>query len=253
MSKNRHGRRRSDGEAFVQTEIDVDATADAIFARYAGEQPVVVDGVRSTATYFDADYCPDLRVMKMAGRLAVAVNRRARQPNGPRPLRVSTEELMLAALLHDLGKHHEDCKPLIELMRTRNLRDHGDNEDAARKAQLLAIVRDAHCRKGPCMIERLREAGRPELHSPFIATVARRHGDDYEANRPAVSGCWWAREINIITIADDYDAMTSSGPERAYKRTPISDADAAALIRAGITTGRYEPQIAAIFLAEIVS
>jgi hypothetical protein len=136
-------------------------------------------------------------------------------------------------------------------MSTRDLRGAADDEAAARKAHLLGIVRDVHCRKGPCMIDRLREAGRPELNNPFIATVARRHGDDYEANCSAGGGCWWAREINVITIADDYDAMTSSGPERAYKRTPITAADAAALVRAGVAAGRYEPTLAQIFLTEV--
>src|SRR5688572_29890195 len=173
MSARDLRRRRSDDEEFVQTEVDIEAVANAIFARYVGEQPIVIEGTPATATYFDQDYCPDLRVMKMAGRLAVAVNRQALQ-NRPgavsnlAPLRVSVEEIMLAALMHDLGKHHEDCRPLIELMRTRDLRGGDDDDAAARKAHLLGIVRDVHCRKGPCMIDRLREAGRPELNSPFI-------------------------------------------------------------------------------------
>jgi hypothetical protein len=256
MSARQLRRRRSDDEEFVQTEVDVDAVADGIFARYVGEQPIVIEDIPATATYFDPAYCPDLRVMKMAGRLAVAVNRQALQKRDTRdvkiaPLRVSVEEIMLAALLHDLGKHHEDCKPLLDLMRTRDLRGADDDDAAARKAHLLGIVRDVHCRKGPCMIDRLREAERPELNSPFIATVARRHGDDYEANRSAGTGIWWAREINVITIADDYDAITSSGPERAYKRKPITEEDAASLIRGGVAAGRYEATLAEIFLTEV--
>ena len=255
MSAGQQGRRRSDEREFIQTDVDVDALADGIFARYAGEQPIVIEGVPATATYFEASYCPDLRVMKMAGRLAAAVNQAAltdgNQDTSPLPLRVSVEEIMLAALLHDLGKHHEDCAPLLALMRTTDLRGTGDEAAVARKAHLLGIVRDVHCRKGPCMIDRLHDAGRPELNNPFIATAARRHGDDYEANRSAGSGCWWAREINVITIADDYDAMTSSGPERAYKPTTMTDDDAAALIRAGVASGRYEPAIAEIFLKNL--
>ena len=116
----------------------------------------------------------------------------------------------------------------------------------------LGIVRDVHCRKGPCMLDRLREAGRPELNNPFIATAARRHGDDYDTNRAVGQGCWWAREINIITIADDYDAMTSAGPERAYKAEHISKERAAELIKAGIAAGRYDREIAPIFLNDVV-
>ena len=41
-------RRRSDVPDFIQTEIDIDALADEIFDRYAGEQPIVVDGVAYT-------------------------------------------------------------------------------------------------------------------------------------------------------------------------------------------------------------
>ena len=257
MGTEAQRRRRSDGEQFIQSGVDVEDTAAQIFARYAGEQPIVVDGVAASATYFDPAYCPDLRVMTMAGRLAAAINREAqRQQDGERPLlplRVSIEEIMLAALLHDLGKHHEDCAPLLELMRTRDLRGTEDEDAAARKAHLLGIVRDVHCRKGPCMIDRLREADRPELNNPFIVTVARRHGEDYDANRSAGSGCWWAREINVITLADDYDAMTSAGPERAYKRTPITREHAADLIRTGVAAGRYEPAIAEIFLRDVAA
>jgi hypothetical protein len=248
-------RRRSDLDDFVQTDLDIDTLAGEIFSSYAGRQPVVIDGVRSSATFFDPAYCPDRRVMQMAGQLAVEVNRRAMRergrPGAVLPLRVSVEDIMRAALLHDLGKHHEDCAPLIALMRTSDLRS-GDGDAAARKAHLLSIVRDVHCRKGPCMIDRLREAGRPELNNPFIGTVARRHGDDYETNRSTSSGCWWAREINVITLADDYDAMVSQGPERAYKRNPITREDAAGLIRAGVGAGRYEPRIADIFLTNVV-
>lgn len=247
-------RRRSDDEEFIQVEVDVEAAAEAIFSRYAGPQPIVVEGRLTTATYFDPAYCPEFRVMRMAGQLALAINREALRWRGTAllvaPLRVSIEEIMLAALLHDLGKQHEDCAPLIELMRTQDLRTR-DGSQTDRKAHLLSIVRDAHCRKGPCMIDRLRDAGRSELNNPFIATVARRHGDDYETNRSARSGCWWAREINVITVADDYDAMTSSGPERAYKRTPITRERAAELIRAGVERGRYETKIAEVFLRDV--
>ena len=174
-------RRRSDLPDFVQTDIDIDALAHSIFARYAGVQAIVVDGTPSAATFFSREYCPDFRVMKLAGDLALRVNQRAvaeaGRADGIHPLRVTIREVMLAALLHDLGKHHEDCAPFIELMRQTDLRGSAGSEDRARRAGLLEIVREAHCRKGPCMIDRLRDAGRPELNNPFIATVARRHGD----------------------------------------------------------------------------
>ena len=152
---------------------------------------------------------------------------------------------MLAALMHDLGKHHEDCAPFLELLKDRDLR----GEAAGRQEHILSIVRDVHCRKGPCMIDRLRDAGRLELSTPFLATVARRHGDDYEANRKA---CWWAREINVITIADDYDAITSAGPERAYRTSGFSPQDAARVLRNGAERGRYEPRITAIFITDVL-
>lgn len=254
MSAAAQNRRRSDVEEFV--EPDVDAVAQELFSRYVGEQPLVIDGTPATAMLFNPDYCPDLRVMTLAGQLAVAVNRKAQQganqPGTVRPLRVPVEDIMLAALLHDVGKQHEDCAPLLELMRTTSLRAKDDEEAGARNAYLLGIVRDVHCRKGPCMLDRLRDAGRPELNNPFIATAARRHGEDYDTNRAVGQGCWWAREINIITIADDYDAMTSAGPERAYKAEHISNERAAELIRAGIAAGRYERDIATIFLNDVV-
>jgi hypothetical protein len=99
------------------------------------------------------------------------------------------------------------------------------------------------------MIDRLRDAGRAELHNPFIATTARRHGEDYAVNRAA---CWWSREINVITIADDYDAMTSEGPERAYKPHSILLEDAVRLLRAGAERGRYEPRLAQIFIEDVL-
>ena len=249
-------RRKSDVPEFIQTDIDIDALAADIFARYSGEQRVVIDGADYSATYFDPAYCPDLRVMKLAGRLALAINRRAGderdRPDGLQPLRVTLEEIMLAALLHDLGKHHEDCAPFIDVLRDTDLRAGASSEAAQRKDYLLGIVRDAHCRKGPCMIDRLRDAGREELNNPFIATVARRHGENYETNRCTEQGCWWSREINVITIADDYDAMTSEGPERSYKARNITVDEAAALLRKGVTTGRYEPRIAEIFIADVL-
>jgi hypothetical protein len=99
------------------------------------------------------------------------------------------------------------------------------------------------------MIDRLRDAGRAELHNPFIATTARRHGEDYQANRVA---CWWSREINVVTIADDYDAMTSEGPERAYKPKNILAEDAIRLLRAGAERGRYEPRLTQIFITDVL-
>src|SRR5687767_10486550 len=105
-------RRRSDLPDFIDTDVDVDHIADEIFARYSGPQPVVVNGVPGTATFFSPDYCPDLRVMKLAGRLALHVNQRAAREansaNGVKPLRATVPGIMLAALLHDLGKQHED-------------------------------------------------------------------------------------------------------------------------------------------------
>jgi hypothetical protein len=249
-------RRRSDLPDFVQTSVDIDAVADGIFARYAGAQAIVVEGTASQATFFDPDYCPDFRVMKLAGELALRVNQRAvaeaNLPDGIMPLRVTIREIMLAALLHDLGKHHEDCAPFIELMRDTDLR--GDTtEDASRRADyLLGIVRDAHCRKGPCMIDRLRDAGRPELNNPFIATVARRHGEDYATNCNERQGCWWSREINVVTIADDYDALTSQGPERAYRPERTDAAEAVRMLRAGAARGRYEPHLIEIFIADVI-
>jgi hypothetical protein len=168
------------------------------------------------------------------------------------PLRVTIPEIMLAALLHDLGKQHEDCAPFIDLMRDTDLRGDASAEAAQRKDYFLSIVRDVHCRKGPCMIDRLRDAGRPELNNPFIATVARRHGDDFDANQASDGGCWWAREVNVVTIADDYDAVTSQGPERAYKPRNTSIDEAVALLREGVKRGRYEPAITAVFIADVL-
>lgn len=249
-------RRRSDLPDFVQTDIDVDALAHAIFARYAGLQAIVIEGTPSAATFFSREYCPDFRVMKLAGDLALRVNQRAvaeaARADRIHPLRVTIREVMLAALLHDLGKHHEDCAPFIELMRQTDLRGSTGSDDRARRAGLLEIVRDVHCRKGPCMIDRLRDAGRPELNNPFIATVARRHGEDYAVNYGTRQGCWWAREINVVTIADDYDALTSGGPERSYKQKNLSPDEAAALLRAGAARGRYEPRLTEIFIGDVL-
>lgn len=248
-------RRRSDEPDFLNTDVDVAVLADEIFARYAGPQPVVIDGVPSTATFFEPGYCPDYRVMKLAGALAVRVNHHAIRErdaiDGVRPLRVTVAEIMLAALLHDLGKQHEDCAPLITLLHKTDLRGESAKADP-RTEYLLNIVRDVHCRKGPCMIDRLRHANRSELNSAFYPTVARRHGDDYAVNRSVQQGCWWAREINVVTIADDYDAMISQGPERAYKSKALAPAEAAAILRAGIRRGRYERRLAEIFVTDVI-
>ena len=250
------GRRRSDLPDFVQTDIDVDAVAQAIFARYAGRQPVIVEGIPSHATFFSHDYCPDFRVMTLAGNLALRVNQRAvaaaGRANGLAPLRVTIREIMLAALLHDLGKQHEDCAPFIELMQRTDLRGDAGADAAQRADYLLNIVRDVHCRKGPCMIDRLRDAGRPELNNPFIVTVARRHGEDYARNYHERLGCWWAREINVVTIADDYDAITSEGPERAYRPKRATTDDAVRTLRAGAARGRYEPYLTEIFITDVI-
>jgi len=256
-------RRRSDRPDFVQVDLDIDRLAETIFARYAGEQRVVIDGIPSAATFFrsgsagapDAagDDCPEFRVMKLAGQLALCVNRRAAAGAALpiEPLRVPVADIMLAALLHDLGKQHEDCAPFLELLRQTDLRGATGAAARARQEYLLDIVRDVHSRKGPCMIDRLRDAGRDELNHPFIATVARRHGHDFDANRGATQGCWWAREVNVVTIADDYDALTSAGSERAYK-TPLSACDAADRLRAGAARGRYDAQILEVFLIDVV-
>src|SRR5688500_18289137 len=106
------GRRRSDLPDFVQTDINVDALAHAIFPPYAGPQTIVIECVPSLATFFGHEYCPDFRVMKVAGELALRVNQlavaQADGPDGIRALRVTVREIMVAALLHDLGKQHED-------------------------------------------------------------------------------------------------------------------------------------------------
>ena len=249
-------RRRSDLPDFVQTDIDIDALARSIFARYAGPQPIVVEGTPAHATFFNYDYCPDFRVMSMAGALALRVNQHAvaeaGSAEGLAPLRVTIREIMLAALLHDLGKQHEDCAPFIELMRGTDLRGDASEGAAQRADYLLNIVRDVHCRKGPCMIDRLRDAGRPELNNPFIVTVARRHGEDYATNYSERLGCWWAREINIVTIADDYDAVTSIGPERAYRSGRTNTEDAVRMLRAGAARGRYEPHLTEIFVNDVI-
>ena len=241
---------------FAQTDVDVDLLAEDIFSRYAGQQHVVTDGRPYTVTFFERDYCPDLRVMKLAGRLALTVNQHARAeqgaPDAIEPLRVSVEDIMLAALLHDLGKQHEDCAPFLELLKDTDLRGGSGDEAARRKEYLLGIVRDVHCRKGPCMIDRLRDGGRPELHNAFLATVARRHGDDYETNCHEKQGCWWAREINVVTIADDYDAITSQGPERAYRPARTDLDDAIDMLRRGAARGRYEPHLTEIFINQVI-
>ena len=256
MNSDALKRRRSDVPQFAQTDIDVDGLADEIFSRYAGDQHVVIDGKPYTATFFRRDYCPDFRVMKLAGRLAVAVSQRAAGEQGSagamEPLRVSVEDIMLAALLHDLGKQHEDCAPFLELLKDTNLRGDSSEEAARRKQYLLGIVRDVHCRKGPCMIDRLGDGGRPELHNAFLATVARRHGDDFDTNCHEKQGCWWAREINIVTIADDYDAMTSEGPERAYKASNFTQQDAVNVLKAGAEKGRYELRLVELFVSEVL-
>lgn len=256
MRASSAGRRRSDLPDFVQTNVDIDAVADGIFTRYSGAQAIVIEGIPSKATFFDPGYCPEFRVMKLAGELALSVNQRAvaaaHPPRGITPLRVTIREIMLAALLHDLGKQHEDCAPFIELMRGTDLRGDAAEEAARRADYLLGIVRDAHCRKGPCMIDRLRDAGRPELNNPFIVTVARRHGEDYATNRNERLGCWWAREINVVTIADDYDALTSQGPERAYRAGRTDAAEVVRMLRAGAERGRYEPHLIEIFIEDVI-
>ena len=250
-------RRRSDVPQFAQRDVDVDALAEDIFSRYTGEQHIEIDGTPYTATFFRRDYCPDFRVMKLAGRLALVVNQHAGveqdEAQGMEPLRVSIEDIMLAALLHDLGKQHEDCAPFLELLKDTDLRGDSSSEAARRKEYLLGIVRDVHCRKGPCMIDRLRDGGRPELHNAFLATVARRHGDGYDTNCHEKQGCWWAREINIVTIADDYDAMTSEGPERAYRPANVTPQDAVSLLRSGAEKGRYDSRLVDLFVNEVLS
>ena len=256
MGSPDRSRRRSDEPLFVQTGLDIDALAKDIFSRYVGRQHIVIDGAPYSATFFNLDYCPDFRVMTLAGRLALSVNQHAAREQGSEgaiaPLRVTVEEIMLAALLHDLGKQHEDCAPFLELLKETELRGASSAEAARRKDYLLGIVRDIHCRKGPCVIDRLRDGGRPELGNAFLATVARRHGGDYEANDCTKQGCWWAREINVVTIADDYDAMTSEGPERAYKSSSLTADDVKTILRTGVEKGRYEARIAEIFLDEVL-
>lgn len=256
MGSPDRSRRRSDVPLFIETDLDIDALATDIFSRYVGRQRLVIDGSPSTATFFHSDYCPDFRVMTLSGRLALSVNQHAAREQGSAgavaPLRVTVEEIMLAALLHDLGKHHEDCAPFLELLKETNLRGDSSAEAARRKEYLLGIVRDIHCRKGPCVIDRLRDAGRPELDNAFLVTVARRHGSDYEVNRCTKLGCWWAREINVVTIADDYDAMTSEGPERAYKPINLTAEEAVTFLRSGVDRGRYEARIAEIFIEDVL-
>jgi hypothetical protein len=250
-------RRRSDAADFVRTDLDIDVLAEEIFSRYTGAQRIVIDGTPSTAVFFRREYCPEFRVMKLAGSLALALNHRAGGDGATEDavtlMRVTIPEIMLAALLHDLGKQHEDCAPFIELLRQTDLRGSSGPDAARRKHYLLSIIRDVHCRKGPCMIDRLADAGRPELSNPFIATVARRHGDDYEINRGTKQGCWWASEINVVTIADDFDAMTSQGPERAYKIEKFSFDDAVAYLWKGVDRGRYERQIARVFIHDVLT
>jgi len=249
-------RRRNDAPNFLQTDLDIDVLAEEIFSRYADEQRIVIDGTPSAATFFRREYCPEFRVMKLAGSLALSINRYAGEGGAGdviTPMRVTVREIMLAALLHDLGKQHEDCAPFIQLLEQTDLRGAEGPDAARRKQYLLSIIRDVHCRKGPCMIDRLGDAGRPELGNPFVATVARRHGDDYEVNRSTKQGCWWACEINVVTIADDYDAMTSEGPERAYRTENVSVDQAAALLWKGMERGRYERDIARIFIEDVLA
>jgi hypothetical protein len=60
-------------------------------------------------------------------------------------------------------------------------------------------------------------------NSITLATVAWRHGDDYDTNRYEKQAAGHAD--HIVTIADDHDAMTSKAPNaptsrRATRRTP---------------------------------
>jgi hypothetical protein len=252
MTGGPQSRRRSDVPDFIQADIDIDEVAADIFSRYAGAQRVVIDGTPYRATFFERGYCPDFRVMKLAGELALRIHQRAEGKKAEirpiEPLRVTVQEIMLAALLHDLGKQHEDCAPFLEVLKETPLRPDA-GADSTRRKEYLDIVRDVHCRKGPCMIDRLRDAGHSELDNAFFATVARRHGDDYDVNRR--SG-WWAREINVITIADDYDAMTSEGPERAYRSRSLTAPEAAKVLHAGAQRGRYDRAITDVFITDVL-
>jgi hypothetical protein len=162
-------RRRSDLPEFIQTDLDIDSLADEIFSRYAGEQSIVIEGVTYATTFFEPGYCPDFRVMKLAGMLALRVNQHAiRERELVAPMRVTVPEIMLAALLHDLGKQHEDCAPFLQLLEQTDLRGSTTAEGAKRKQYLLGIVRDVHCRKGPCVIDRLADAGRRRLRAQSL-------------------------------------------------------------------------------------
>jgi hypothetical protein len=242
VSTGRLKRRVSDTPGFFREARNLDAFVEKRFSTLKGEIDISIDGVKRRAVFFTDD-SPDKRVAKLACQLAIIVNRQIR-------LRVPLEPMVYGALLHDLGKFHEDVLPLIESLEDHDLRNPSEEArvDALRR---LKLIQDTHTKKGPAMLERIAH-GRPFLKEwqTFLAMVMTRHGFGYGKNFQ--DGVRWHREINIITLVDDFDAMTSTGPERRYSKEPRTVERAVEVLsQRAANEERYERRIFNLFLSLI--
>jgi hypothetical protein len=228
-------RRRSDRLGFFEDIADVNQYVEAIFCEVKGEVELHIGGVGRRRVLY-TDESDEKKVAFLACQLALAVSKEIH-------LRESMRSIALAACLHDIGKHHEDIQPLIRTLSKDNLRDGNQ-----RRKKRLRLIREGHTRKGPVMLKAL-EVSYPWLseHQPFLDDVASYHGQDYAVN--VRRRIWSALEINIITIADEFDAMISPSPHRLY-RERLTTQQAADQLAQHATAGRYEKRIAEIFIEQ---
>lgn len=134
-------------------------------------------------------------------------------------------DLAVIALLHDVGKVHDDCRHLF------------CSGFLTYDEKMRALVTEIHQKKGPEVLAQMRLGPYERLRKKAEETCSHHH--DRADVRPRFSN-----QTYITAVADAWDALTSNFhdeiKERGYRK-PKNNQDAKQIMLEEMVAGRFEP------------